>query len=131
MLASVLILTVIIGFATWELEQVYSRAPDAEYAKVYSLAGDIGQIAVKNLLANRSNSGIMPNVVNASKWPELGTFMGGMILPPYAYEANLSNSGLTKITGNGGCDSKQNVASARRIVYIDNAVGVLLIKVCV
>ena len=138
-LASVLILTIIVAFTTWELEQVYSRSSDIQYEKVYSLANDISQIAVKNILANRSNGVALANWIDASRWGLLKGNMSQMIPPPYGYEASIavSPSALApqNISSSTGCDAtKANVAVVRRIVYMAGATGefpVLTVKVCV
>jgi hypothetical protein len=128
-LVSVLIVTIIIAFTAWEFEQIYNRAPDAEYDKIYLLANDISQMAVKNILANRSFGQTLPNTVNASRWSLLTGNLSQMVLPPYAYEASVSSSTMS-VTGNGGCSARQNVAVARRIVYFEASARILTITVC-
>jgi len=135
-LASLLVVTVIVAYTTWELEQVYSRASDVEYEKLNSLASDIAQMAVKNILASRSGTTIRANWIDGSKWNLLNSTMREMILPPYGYEANVTGLPLLNITSaSGGCPStKANIAVARRIVYIQGATvefPTLIIKVCV
>jgi len=134
-LASVLIVTIIIAFTTWEFEQVYNRASDIQFEKLNSLATDIAQMAVKNLLATRTANGvILANSVNESRWNLLKAKMNELIIPPVAYEAVLN--GPTPDTtfseiGNGGCSyAKTNAAVARRIVYYYGAARELSIKVC-
>jgi len=137
-LASVLVVTIIVAFTTWELEQVYTRASDVEYEKLNSLASDISQMAVKNILANRSGGVIRANWVETARWNLLKGNMSEMVPPPYGYEASITVSPASlapqKISSSTGCDAtKANIAVARRIVYITGATGyfpVLTIKVC-
>jgi len=133
-LASLLIVTVIVAYTTWELEQVYSRASDVQYEKLNTLANDIAQMAVKNILASRSGAVIRANWVDTARWDLLKGNMSQMILPPYGYEANITGSTLLPISGSGGCPStKANIAVARRLVYFSGATGEfpsLTIKVC-
>jgi hypothetical protein len=129
-LASLLVVTVIVAFATWELEQIYGRASDIEYEKISALASDISQMAVKSILANSSKNVTYPNWIDPDKWTLLRRNMSRMIPSPYAYEAKIFNSNLTT-TGNGGCALKQNVAAVRRIVYINGTVQEFSVKVCV
>jgi len=130
-LASVLIVTIIVAFTTWEFEQIYSRSSDVQYEKISSLANDIAQMAAKNILANRSDGKVLPNWVDPARWGLLTGNMSQMIplTSPYAYSANIIHSGLSA-TGNGGCGSRSNVAVSRRIVYINGAAEELNIKVC-
>jgi hypothetical protein len=134
-LASLLIVTIIVAFTTWEFEQVYSRSSDVQYDKLNSLASDIGQMAAKNILANRSGTVIRANWIEPGRWALLRGNMSEMLLPPLGYEASVSGgfSG-SAITGNGGCPStKANIAVARRLVYFRGASGempTLTIKVC-
>jgi len=133
-LASVLIVTIIVAFTTWEFEQVYSRASDTQYEKLNSLASDIAQMAVKNILANRSRGTIRANWIEPGRWDLLKGNMSEMISPPYSYYAMVSSRSDLTITGYGGCDAKANVAVARRLVYFRGASGeipVLTVKVCV
>ncbi len=133
-LASLLIVTVIVAYTTWEFEQVYTRAADVEYEKLNSLANDIAQMAVKNILANRSRGVINANWIESARWSLLSGNMSEMILPPYGYEASVTGSTLLPISGSGGCPStKANIAVARRLVYFRGATGefpTLFIKVC-
>ena len=131
-LASLLIVTVIVAYTTWELEQVYNRASDTEYEKLNALANDIAQMAVKNILANRSGGVIHANWIEPGRWSLLSGNMSEMILPPYGYEANIS--GLPLISSSSGCSAKANVAVVRRIIYMRGATvefPTLTIKVCV
>jgi len=134
-LASVLIVTIIIAFTTWELEQVYNRASDIQFEKLNSLATDIAQMAVKNILANRTMNGtILANSINESRWDLLTAKMDALIIPPVAYEAVLNgptvDTTLSEI-GNGGCSyAKTNAAVARRVVYYYGGARELSIKVC-
>ena len=136
-LASLLIVTVIVAYTTWELEQVYSRASDVQYEKLNTLANDIAQMAVKNILASRTSGNvILANSITVSRWDLLKGNMSQMILTPYGYEANVSG-GFSQplITGNGGCPStRTNIAVARRLVYFSGAesgeIPTLTIKVC-
>ena len=138
-LASVLIVTIIVAFTTWEFEQVYIRSSDVQYEKIYSLANDISQMAVKNILANRSGGTIRANWVDTARWDLLKGNMSQMVPSPYGYEASIavSPSSLAplKISSLTGCDAtKANIAVARRIIYISGATGefpTLTIKVCV
>ncbi len=129
-LASVLIVTIIVAFTTWEFEQVYSRAPDVQYEKLNSLAGDIAQMAVKNILVYNNASVLKSaNFVNESRWSLLTGNMSEMIVPPTAYEAKIIGTSLDTL-GNGGCSSKTSVAVARRIVYDSGVARELNIEVC-
>lgn len=130
-LVSALIITIIVGFTVWEAEQVYNAAPDIQQDKINSLANDIAQMAVKNILANRSEGRVLPNWVDPARWGLLTGNMSQMIplTSPYAYSATITHSGLSA-TGNGGCGSRSNVAVSRRIVYINGAAEELNIKVC-
>lgn len=138
-LASLLIVTVIVTYTAWELEQVYNRASDTEYEKLNALANDIAQMAVKNILANRSGGVIRANWIEPGRWSLLSGNMSEMILPPYGYEANITVSPASlapqKISSSTGCDNtKANIAVARRIIYMRGATGefpTLTIKVCV
>jgi len=133
-LASLLIVTIIVAYTTWELEQIYNRTPDAEYEKLNSLANDIAQMAVKNILANRTGGLIRPNWIEPNRWNLLKGNMSEMVPSPYGYEASVSGTTLS-ISGSGGCPStKSNIAVARRLVYYNGASGeipVLTVKVCV
>ena len=137
-LASLLIVTVIVAYTTWELEQVYSRASDVQYEKLNTLANDIAQMAVKNILANRSGGVIRANWVDTARWNLLRGNMSEMIPSPYGYEASITGSPSSilppKISSSGGCGAKKNIAVARRLVYIRGATGdfpILNITVCV
>ena len=129
-LASLLIITVLVAFTTWELDQSYNRASDLEFEKINSIASDVAQMAVKNILANRSSNTTLPNWINSSRWSLLTGNMSQMILPPYAYEASIAHSTLS-VVGNGGCAARPNTASVRRIVYIDGTVQLFSVKVCI
>ena len=130
-LASLLIVTIIVAYTTWELEQVYSRSSNINYEKISTLAGDISQLAVRNILANKSEAAdILPNWINATRWSLLANNMSEMVKPPYAYEASISGTSLSA-SGNGGCSLRKNVAISRRPVYIDRQPQTLSIKVCI
>ena len=135
-LASVLVVTIIVAFTTWEFEQVYSRSSDVQYEKMSSLANDIAQMAVKNILASRSGGTIRANWVDTARWDLLKGNMSEMVPQPYGYEASI-NRGFSQplITGNGGCPStKTNIAAAQRLVYfsgVNGEIPTLTIKVCV
>jgi hypothetical protein len=139
-LASLLIVTVIVTYTAWELEQVYNRASDTEYEKLNALANDIAQMAVKNILANRSDGVIRANWIEPGRWSLLGGNMSEMILPPYGYEASITvlpaSLAPQKISSSTGCDAtKTNIAVVRRIIYMRGITGnsfpTLTIKVCV
>ena len=129
-LVSILILTIIVAFTTWEAEQVYNRAPDMQYDKMNSLANDIAQLAVKSILANHTSDKVLPNWIDPARWSLLQNNMSQMVLPPYAFTANISNTVLTA-TGNGGCDYKSSVVVVRRMVYINRAAETFTLKVCI
>ena len=129
-LVSILILTIIVTFTTWESEQVYNRAADMQYDKMNSFAGDIAQMAVKNILANHTQDTIFPNWIDPLRWSLLQNNMSQMVLPPYSYSANISRSSLV-ITGNGGCALKKSVATIYRAVYINRTAETFELKVCI
>ncbi len=116
-LVSIVILTVIVSFTAWEAEQVYTRASDMQYDKMNYLANDIAQMAVKSILANHSQNKVLPNWIDNTRWALLQRNISQMVLPPYAYNATISHTGLVAY-GNGGCDSKSSVVVVKRIVYI-------------
>jgi hypothetical protein len=132
-LVSLLIVTAIVAFTTWQLDQFYMRASDIEYNQISSVASDMSQLAVKNILANVSDGKTQPNVIDPAKWAMLENNMSEMIKQPYAYEADIPAAGLSLVSSNGGCDSKQNVAISRRIVYLGDIMGIdtLTVKVCI
>lgn len=122
-LVSILILTIVVAFVTWQFDLIYSSAPDAEYEKLDSMAKDISQMAVKKIVVDKS-----PNWVLDNRWDYLRANMSSMIKPPYGYEATLST---LSIIGNGGCASKSNIAVSRRLVYYNKASAEFTVKVCV
>lgn len=134
-LVSIIVLTIIIAFTTWEAEQVYTRAADMQYDKMNSLANDMAQLAVKSILANRTSTKILPNWVDRDRWSMLQRNMSQMIKPPYAYYVNISDGSMAA-SGNGGCDTKSSVVVVKRIVYIiysmeNKGFKTFTLKVCI
>ena len=134
-LASVLILTIIVSFTAWELDQIHLHAQDAEYDKISFLASDLSNMAVKNLLANRTFIGksleTLPNWLDQTKWWKMDAMISQLVLPPYGYETGIPVAALYTKSGTDGCLGKNNVAISRRIVYINGKVGELYVKVCI
>ena len=134
-LVSILILTIIVAFTTWEAEQVYTRAADMQYDKMNSLANDMAQLAVKSILADRISGKVLPNWVNRTRWNLLQRNLSQMIQPPYAYYINISD-GPMAASGNGGCDYKSSVVVVKRIVYVvysveNKGIKTFTLKVCI
>lgn len=118
-LLAVVAVTVVLGYMTWQLELINSKAYDLEFNKVQSLADDFSQIAVKNILAEKNK----PNFIDVTKFADLKTEMDSVIVSPYSYEVSLG----TDFINQNACDGKANVAVTRRLTNQ----GELSVKVCV
>jgi len=134
-LVSILVLTIIVGFISWEFEQIYNRTSDIEYAKLSSLANDISQMAVKNAFYN-TLVGIPQPGVNLAGWNNLVANASELIQPPYSYYIVYSNADTGQIifstTGNGGCNAKKNIVNVKRLrADASSLVTVLDTKVCI
>lgn len=129
-LVSILVLTIIVTFTTWEAEQVYNRAADINYEKMNTIANDIAQMAVKSILANHTQDKVLPNWIDPARWNLLQNNMSRMVVPPYSFKATISNSGLSA-TGNGGCDFRSSVAVVKRVVYFNGAAETFEVRVCI
>ena len=130
MLVSILVLTIIVTFTTWEAEQAYTRAADVQYEKMSSLANDIAQMAVTNILANHTQSKVLPNWIDPARWSLLQNNLTQMVDQPYSARANISNVGLDA-TSRNGCGVGTNVVTVKRIVYINGAAETFELSVCV
>lgn len=123
-LMAFLAITVIIGYMTWQLEEVYSQSYGVEFTRLQSMANDWSQIAVKNILAK----GDKANNLNLAKLDDLKTEMDGVIVYPYSYEVLISNTG--DAINPGACDGKSNIAVSRRLVMVNNILDEMTVEVC-
>lgn len=120
-LMALVAVTVVLGYMTWQFEQVYSKSHDIEYEKIYMLSNDISQIAVKNTLAKTDK----PNNIDTLKIIDLKAEIDAIIKPPYYYEVLFPVDTLSLNTG--VCDEKLNIAVSTRLT----TEGEITIKVCI
>ena len=129
-LLALLVLTIIVGAASWAFEEASLRDKGNDYQKISMLANDWSQIAVKRTLTKSPYGSISEaNVVYSANMDSLNQEMSDAIGPPYAFEVKLS---ADSFVGNGGCAGRANVASSRRMVLVnpDLNAGILDVKIC-
>ncbi len=118
MLLALAAVTAVLGYTTMQFENVYSQSHNLEYQKMQTLADDIAQLAVKNLLA-KANS---PNDLDSTKLAAAQTTLDAIMPSVYSYEiAFVSNS-----IHSGACAGKSNIAISNRVI----TGGTLTAKVC-
>lgn len=126
--AAMVILTVILGFVAWQIEEVNSRAQDLEYKKLNMIANDWAEIAARSGLVSKQN------YYDGSKWTDFSiTVKDAFADTPYKMDYN-AGPNFAKI--NGGCTgTEKNVARVMRLIYGQGSGGPeiwgLVFKVCV
>lgn len=125
---AVAFMVIVIGFMMWQMEEINSRG-SAEYEKMMSMTYDWSQITVKTSTASNN----APNFLTASSLANvLPRMQEAFEDTPYSVVLIYKGSEIPVTTQNN-CDSAQDVATSRRIVYDPITLGVeeLSVKICV
>ena len=133
-LLALVALTAIIGYMSWQFEEVYTKSSSFEAQKINAIANDWSQIGVKNLLAQvDKKNNILVNVVDLDsniKWKDFVDEMKLSLTNEYAADVSM---GTKKDSINGGCIGAEPPVAVSRRVVVDEGGGSsawLEVRVC-
>jgi hypothetical protein len=123
-LASLVLITVVLGYFTFEFERVSWKSSDVEFQRMQSIASDISQIGAKRALISDGK----PNYVSTTNF---NTFVT-LATPMFGNYAGNITLGSKSAAINSGCEGRADIAMSMRPVVnsADSKPLWLVVEVC-
>ena len=125
---SILGITIILGLVTSQFSVMYDQYSENHFERLDSIASDMANIAVSNIMAKQVNGVKRTSVIEAGKLTEFVSFLGTTLGDDYGGFVKLE--GNQRKTVNGGCESTQMQAIEKRLVLVSGNVGWLQVGIC-
>ena len=125
---SILGITIILGLVTSQFSIMYDQYSENHFERLDSIASDMTNIAVSNIMAKQVNGVKRTAILEAGKLTEFVSFLGTNLGDDYSGFVKLE--GNQRKTVNGGCESTQMQAIEKRLVYVSGQVGWIQVGIC-